>query len=193
MKENKMIQKIINEWTYQLDAGYPKTDSDYDVLRNVLQELTELDKPEIHRIVNNARGIREQENEEPTSTNFTNAEEFEIFIMAKYAVPGQNIKGLSQLYNEVYSIDKKNNNNALHQLISNPPKRSITKGAYPILGIEAILYDIIDATIKIDNGHESELWFAIVYSGRVAGAVCTSESCIESDIETDNGSVSLKS
>ena len=31
-----MIDKIINEWTYQLDSGYPTKDSDYEVLRTVL-------------------------------------------------------------------------------------------------------------------------------------------------------------
>ena len=50
------LNQIITEWTYRLDSGYPKTDSDYDVLQEVLQDLTSLDKPAIHRIVQKARG-----------------------------------------------------------------------------------------------------------------------------------------
>ena len=52
-----MIQKIINEWTYQLDSGYPTKDSDYDVLRDVLQEMDLLTEEEIDRTILQAKGI----------------------------------------------------------------------------------------------------------------------------------------
>jgi len=46
------MHKILTEWTYRLDSGYPKTDSDYEVLRDVLIDMTNLNKSAINNIVN---------------------------------------------------------------------------------------------------------------------------------------------
>ena len=46
-----MIDKIINEWTYQLDSGYPTKESDYEVLRSVLQEMNILSEQEIDQTI----------------------------------------------------------------------------------------------------------------------------------------------
>ena len=54
-----MIDKIINEWTYQLDAGYPTKESDYKVLRSVLQETNMLSEQEIDNTIRQAQGIFE--------------------------------------------------------------------------------------------------------------------------------------
>tara|TARA_Y100000389_G_scaffold129380_1_gene126851 strand:+ start:2272 stop:3543 length:1272 start_codon:yes stop_codon:yes gene_type:complete len=54
-----MIDKIINEWTYQLEVGYPTKESDYEVLRSVLQETNMLSEQEIHNTVLQAQGIFE--------------------------------------------------------------------------------------------------------------------------------------
>jgi hypothetical protein len=51
------MHKILTEWTYRLDSGYPKTDSDYEVLRDVLIDMTDLDKPVINTIVNQSKGL----------------------------------------------------------------------------------------------------------------------------------------
>ena len=59
-----IINKILLEWTYQLPSGYPKTDSDYHKLGEVLSEMTDLDVADIQRIVERARTgniITEQE------------------------------------------------------------------------------------------------------------------------------------
>ena len=59
-----IIDKILLEWRYQLPAGYPKTDSDYHKLGEVLSEMTDLDEASIQRIVEHARTgniISEQE------------------------------------------------------------------------------------------------------------------------------------
>jgi hypothetical protein len=59
-----IIDKILLEWRYQLPAGYPKTDSDYHKLGEVLSEITDLDVATIQRIVEQARTgniITEQE------------------------------------------------------------------------------------------------------------------------------------
>jgi len=54
-----MIDKIINEWTYQLDAGYPTKESDYEILRSVLTETNMLSEKEIDNTVRQAQGIFE--------------------------------------------------------------------------------------------------------------------------------------
>ena len=54
------IDSIITEWTYRLPKGYPTTDSDYNILRNVLSEMTDLSDDDQDKIVNQARGITEQ-------------------------------------------------------------------------------------------------------------------------------------
>jgi len=59
-----IIDKILLEWRYLLPAGYPKTDSDYHKLSEVLSEMTDLDVADIQRIVERARTgniISEQE------------------------------------------------------------------------------------------------------------------------------------
>lgn len=55
------IHKILTEWTYRLDSGYPKTDSDYEVLRDVLVEKTNLDRHVINTIVNKSKGLTEHD------------------------------------------------------------------------------------------------------------------------------------
>ena len=59
-----MIDKIINEWTYQLDAGYPTKESDYEILRSVLQETNMLSEQEIDRTILQAKGVNEDEEDE---------------------------------------------------------------------------------------------------------------------------------
>ena len=55
-----MINKIINEWTYQLDSGYPTKESDYEILRSVLREVGMLSEQEIDRTIYQAKGLHEQ-------------------------------------------------------------------------------------------------------------------------------------
>ena len=63
-----MINKIINEWTYQLDSGYPTKESDYEVLRTVLQETNMLSEQEIDQTIYQAKGLYEQEPEQETTS-----------------------------------------------------------------------------------------------------------------------------
>ena len=69
-----MIDKIINEWTYQLDSGYPTKESDYEILRTVLQETNMLSEDEIDRTVRQAQGIVQEQsleiNDEKSFENF---------------------------------------------------------------------------------------------------------------------------
>ena len=51
------VDSIITEWTYRLPKGYPTTDSDYNILRNVLSEMTNLSEADQDKIVNQAKGL----------------------------------------------------------------------------------------------------------------------------------------
>jgi hypothetical protein len=67
-----IIDKILLEWRYLLPAGYPKTDSDYHKLSEVLSEMTDLDVATIQRIVEQARTgniITEQEEVDQSITD----------------------------------------------------------------------------------------------------------------------------
>ena len=59
-----MIDKIINEWTYQLDSGYPTKDSDYEILRSVLQETNILSEAEISKTIDQAKGIIQEQKQQ---------------------------------------------------------------------------------------------------------------------------------
>jgi hypothetical protein len=89
------------------------------------------------------------------------------------------------------AIMNDSNSNELIELITGPIKMKLATGAVPIRGIHETLYTIIKDTIKIPNGDESELWFAIAYGGVVKGAVA-GESGIEADIEVGDQTISLK-
>jgi hypothetical protein len=55
------IDSIITEWTYRLEKGYPDCPEDYQELRSVLQEMTDLSDPEQDAIVRRAMGLTEDE------------------------------------------------------------------------------------------------------------------------------------
>ena len=190
----EQIQSILTEWTYRLPKGYPTSDSDYQVLYDVLQEMTAFSREERDRIVTHAKGIVEQSGEEPqptTDTNqlgFSDATDFENYVLDRYAVNGQSIIGLQPMYD---AIVKTSDSSRLIQLIKGNSTMELHAGAYPIRGIYNTLYDIIEHTIKIPNGDQSELWFAIAFKGKVAGAVA-GDSGIEADIEVGDETVSLK-
>lgn len=279
-----MINSILTEWRYRLPAGYPKSAEDFEVLRDVILEMTDIDLSEAEQIVRNAmyglvteqstsevpvsmqsmyngRVLRVQNNdnimiysEQPFddhdfnidnaatgkipsteidieqfkqqvntkskynfyrfSTNFKlqksgftlgtdvvrsvtvatesflDAQEFEQFIVKTYSVPGQELIGLRGMYDAIQQLpdDEKN---AVLDIVRKPANLTLRTGVTPIRGSFETLYDIIRDTIKIPNGDESELWFAIVYDGRVKGAVA-GDTGIEADIEINGQTVSLK-
>ena len=55
------IDSIITEWTYRLEKGYPDCPEDYQELRSVLQEMTDLSESEQDAIVRRAMGLTEDE------------------------------------------------------------------------------------------------------------------------------------
>ena len=90
-----MIDKIINEWTYQLDSGYPTKDSDYEVLRSVLRETNMLSEQEINQTIRQAKGLYEQE---PESENL-NIESIQSILVNTLKLPSDVINQIVSTYN----------------------------------------------------------------------------------------------
>jgi len=61
------IDSILTEWQFRLKKGYPTTAADYDILRDVLKEMTTLSEYEQDRIVRRSMGLVEQDDELETS------------------------------------------------------------------------------------------------------------------------------
>jgi hypothetical protein len=66
------INSIITEWTYRLPKGYPVEVQDYDVLREILDEMTDLPVAKKENIVRQAQGITEQAEEDNIPLHNTN-------------------------------------------------------------------------------------------------------------------------
>ena len=90
-----MIDKIINEWTYQLDSGYPTKESDYEILRSVLQETDMLSEQEIDQTILHAKGLHEQE---PESENL-NIESIQSILVNTLKLPSDVINQIVSTYN----------------------------------------------------------------------------------------------
>jgi hypothetical protein len=123
-----------------------------------------------------------------TTDLFNDAASFEQYIKTQFSVEGQQIIGLPAMYDAVMNSTE---SDQLIDLITGPVKMRLATGVVPIRGVYSTLYNIIKNTIKIPNGDESELWFAISYGGLVKGAVA-GETGIEADIEVGDQTVSLK-
>jgi len=183
------INSIITEWTYRLPKGYPTTDADYQILSDILQETTTLSASQRANIVNRAKGLSEQEDDDKTNTmlEFSDGIQFEQFIYDEYAMEGQRFMGLPLLYEK---IQQSPNAVQLISIITDRRSTDLRGGEYKIEGLDAELYQLIRDTVKIPNGHYSELWFAIKFNGEVKGGVAGDS--IVSDVDVGNDGVSLK-
>ena len=99
-----MIDKIINEWTYQLDAGYPTKESDYEVLRSVLQETDMLSEQEISRTIQQAKGLYEQE-PELTNTQLLSEEDLRSRL-SDIKIPDDLINIIITIYSGLSDTEK---------------------------------------------------------------------------------------
>jgi hypothetical protein len=182
------VNSILTEWRFRLPKGYPTTDADYKTLYDVIMEMTTLSPLEAQHIVARAKGEVSVLIEQTENSQFATSAEFEQYIISKFAVAGQQIIGLNGMYD---AIMQHANSEDLIRLITTPSTLRLATGVVPIRGMYEVLYDIIKNTIKIPNGDESELWFAIAYGGLVKGAVA-GEAGIEADIEVGDQTISLK-
>jgi len=187
------IESIITEWSYRLPKGYPTQPRDYKLLYDVILEMTDLTPLEAQYIVNRAQGVNEDvitEQSGPVgpANAFDDAASFEIYVIENFAVKGQQIIGLPGMYDAIMNHE---NSDELIKLIIGPTQMRLATGAFPIRGIYNVLFKIIESTIKIPNGNQSELWLAIAFGGQVKGAVA-GQSGIEADVQIGTDTVSLK-
>ena len=157
-------------------------------LTNILERI-KLTKEDISGMIRDAKKEKVTEPEEPVQDTisedpFKSAEAFEKYIRERYILKGQGVSGLDSLY---ITILNDTESDEIQKLFNPKFAKSLKGGEYPITGIEGKLYDMIQDTIKITNGHESELWFAIVFNGKVVGAEGKTP-----DVRIGNQTVSLK-
>jgi hypothetical protein len=176
------VKSILTEWTYRLPKGYPVEVKDYDVLREILDEMTDLPISKKEQIV---RDI------EVNSTSNSELENLVYYIEDTYKVGGQEIQNLEILSQKV--LESPNKEKLLKIIYSDNPYYPLTRTDIRITGTALELYRIC-STIKVTNGHWSELFFAIMFKGRVKGSVAGDEDNIKSDVVTDNpvADVSIK-
>jgi|LULU01.1.fsa_nt_gb hypothetical protein len=91
-----MINKIINEWTYQLDSGYPTKESDYEILRSVLREMSMLSEQEIDRTIYQAKGLTEDEEDQESESTIQN---IESILANDLKLPADIIQQVVSIYN----------------------------------------------------------------------------------------------
>ena len=178
------INSIITEWTYRLPKGYPTQVKDYDVLREILDEMTDLPVSKKEGIVRKAQGLSEADEEtadiEQYNTFYT-LEQFEN-VINKYKFPAQEIKNVPTFYRAILNLSDDDQRQIKNLLESDQPALELTTTKYQLSGILLTLFQLIASTIIVTNGDHSELWFSIVFKGKVAGAVSGDEG---GDIETD--------
>lgn len=181
------IDSILTEWRYRLPSGYPQTAQDFEVLRNVILEMTDIDLTEAERIVRRSMGLTEAPDDfdtdqpEDETLDFYDAISFEQFILNHYAAKTQSINGLVGLYEKI-----KTDSELLSLIRSFTSEVPIQPGPWRITGKYLRLYNAVETNIKIKNGHASELWFALVFKGMVKGSVKNiPELEIENDLKSD--------
>ena len=140
-------------------------------LTNILERI-KLTKEDISGMIRDAKKEKVTEPEELVQDTisedpFKSAEAFEKYIRERYLSENQIVTGLDALYIRI--LDDKNSKKLI-DLIKSKTGKSLTAGEYSISDTEGELYDILKRTVKITNGHETELWFAIVFKGLVIGA-----------------------
>jgi hypothetical protein len=103
-----IVQKILTEWTYRLPKGYPVEVRDYDVLREILDEMTDLPVAKKESIVRQAKGIREDGDNVDAGTSEVN-DEIAVNIESKLAelqLPGNITQQILTIYSQL-SIEER--------------------------------------------------------------------------------------
>ena len=163
-----VTDEILNEWSFRCHDG-----------------IVDLNDPKKLRI------LKEILDENGISLNEaidSDAATFEDFVKTKYLETDQKISGLDLLYN---TIQKSPDKDKLFSLIQSSGNRQLKAGKSSIQSIEGDLFDLIMSSIKMKNGEPSELWFAIMYSGKAKGGVAKGND-IESDVDINGTGVSIK-
>ena len=116
---------------------------------------------------------------------------FETFIRINYISPGQTVIGLDSLWE---AIKKDPKQKELFEFIEEENhNKSLESEVDKMNDIEKTLFNLIKRTISITNGNNSELWFAIVYDGKVVGGKRNEETGdATTDVIVKGNTVSLK-
>ena len=93
------INSLITEWTYRLTKGYPDSESDYQELDRVLTEMTDLSKTDRMAIIQKAKGLSEQEDEE-------NNLDIESILVSKLKLPAPVVDQIMAVYNSLNNDDR---------------------------------------------------------------------------------------
>jgi hypothetical protein len=167
-----IITKFLDKYSYRFPKGYPDlTDpADKKLMQELLSEV----------------GVDEEINSDSIT--------FENFVLNKYAVKGQTINGLQNLYNAISNNSQKE---ALFNIIESNQGKSLTSGEINLNDIDKELFNLVMQFINITNGEPSELWFAILFKGKAEGGVGSKggklkKSDVVSDVSIGNSKVSLK-
>jgi len=180
-----VIDKILKEWAYRCSDGIVDINDPTKtvILENILEEFG-IDEKQARIIKNLSRNKQQPQ----AALALDNADDFAKFVQEKYAVQGQTINGLDNLFNAIQSSPNKDE---LMNLIKNSGNKKLTPGKSSINNIDSELFNLIMSYIKLDNGDASELWFAIMFNGKAKGGVASEEG-IEADVEVGNQGVSVK-
>jgi len=180
-----VIDKILNEWSFRCHDGIVDMNDPNKliILENVLEEFG-IDEKQA-RIIKN---LSKNQPQSQPQVLLDNAEDFSQFIKTNYLEKNQTISGLNSLYN---TIQKSPEKDKLFSLIQSSGNRPLRPGKSSIQNVEGELFNLIMSSIKMKNGDPSELWFAIIYSGKAKGGVAKG-SDIESDVDVDGIGVSIK-
>ncbi len=103
-----IVQKILTEWTYRLPKGYPVEVRDYDVLREILDEMTDLPVAKKESIVRQAKGIREQGDNVDVGTSEVN-DEIAVnieFKLAELQLPGNITQQILTIYSQLSTEER---------------------------------------------------------------------------------------
>lgn len=178
------IDSILTEWSWRCDKGYPDFNNVKDriKLQEVLDEMN-IDLP--------FERIHEDEDTDTTVTTTDDtvmaSEESFIAFMKKYRHTQQEIGNLDRLYDLLMTDRYKD----LIPIILNGGGHTLKNTKYSLNTEEKRLFDLISSTVHIENGNQSELWFAIMYNGKIKGGVA-GETGIESDVDVGESGVSIK-
>jgi hypothetical protein len=182
-----VIDQILNEWSFRCHDGIVDMNDPKKVaILNVILEENGIESSDLKDVDPNSETTPNTPKKE-----LTEAEKFEIFIIKKYAVPGQGIIGLQNLYT---AIDKDPQKTDLLNIIEKTSK-TLTSGEISLNETDKKLFNLIMQYVKVSNGEPSELWFAILFGGQVEGGVKEEgkkQSDIVSDIKVGSSKISLK-
>jgi hypothetical protein len=166
-----VIDKILNEWSFRCHDGVVDMNdpTKVSILNEILKE---------HNLENLNESV------ELSFQNFKNV------IIKSYTNGSQTIKGLENLWE---AIRKNPKQKELFDFIEENHNKSLESEVDSMNDLEKTLFDLIQSTITITNGHFSELWFAIVYDGKVVGGKRNEETGdATADVEIGGSTVSLK-